>query len=92
MSTTHTIDAEYKGEERYSKLALAYTTEEEAQMINGAIKKFCEAECDLTPEIYTSSLSSGRKVIVIEYHDDYDRTAGKIFQQILKTLDVKIID
>ena len=92
MSTQHTIDAEYKGEERYSKLALAYTTEDEAKMINQSIKDFCEAKCDLIPEIYTSSLSNGRKVIVIEYHDDYDRTAGRIFQQILKKLDVKIID
>ncbi len=92
MSNTHTIDAEYKGEERYSKLALAYSTKEEETMINHAIKIACDKNCDLVPEIYTSELSNGRKVIIIEYHDDYDRTAGKVFKELLTTLDVKIID
>lgn len=92
MSATHTIDAEYKGEERYSKLALAYSTTEEEAMINEAVEKCCGDHCELTPEVYTSGLSNGRKVIVIEYHDDYDRAAGKVFTSILKKLDVQIID
>ena len=85
------IDAEYKGEERYSKLSLAYTTPEDEIKINKIIKE-TTPEFELTPEIYTSNLSNGKKVIVIEYHDDYDRAAGKVFEKILKILDITCLD
>ncbi len=82
-----TIDAEYKGEERYSKLSLAYATEEECQQINDAIKEITPS-CSLTPSIYNSDVSGGRKVIVIEYHDDYDREAGDVFEKLMTKLGI----
>ena len=83
-----TIDAEYKGEERYSKLSIAYTTDEDQKTVDNAIETATK-KTDLVPQFYTSDLSGGRKVIVIEYHDDYDREAGRVFEEILKILDIK---
>ena len=83
-----TIDAEYKGEERYSKLSVAYTGKEEKEQVDVAVHNATK-KSDLVPHLYTSDLSNGRQVLVIEYHDDYDREAGTIFEEILKALDIK---
>lgn len=83
-----TIDAEYKGEERYSRLSIGYINDEEKQKIDLAVDS-AVAKHHIKPEFYTSAVSNDRKVLVIEYHDDYDREAGTIFEEILKTLDIK---
>ncbi len=83
-----TIDAEYKGEERYSKLSIAYTTPEDKTRIDEAVNAITP-KYDLKPQFYTSNISNGRQVLVIEYHDDYDRQAGAIFEELLATLDIK---
>jgi len=85
------IDAEYKGEERYSKLSLAYATEDEHQRIEDAITE-CTPKCSLEAMIYTTNISNGRKVIVIEYHDDYNREGGEVFEAIMKKLDITSCD
>jgi len=81
------IDAEYKGEERYTKISLAYSTQEQYKKINGALEKVHE-DYSLEQNIYESDIANGRKVIVIEYHDDYDRQAGAIFEELMKTLQI----
>ena len=86
------IDAEYRGEERYSKLSLAYADADEEKRINDAITEGTATCTSLTPQIYTSKSSSGRKLIVIEYHDDYDRDANKVFEIILEKLDIKVCE
>lgn len=82
------IDAEYKGEERYTKISLAYSNEEQCAEINCGIDTVLK-DCPLDYEIYTSSIPNGRKVIVIEFHDDNDREGGKILDKLMKTLDIK---
>jgi hypothetical protein len=82
------IDAVYHGEERYAKLSLAFTTEEERQDIENAITVHTKGY-SIQPQVYTSDLSHGRKVIVIEFHDDYDRDAGVIFDNLLKSLGIE---
>ncbi len=82
------IDAIYHGEERYSKLSLAYTTEEEHQNIENALKE-ARKGVELQPQVYTTPVSNGKKVIVIEFHDDYDRNAGAVFDKMLGILDIK---
>lgn len=85
------IDAEYHGEERYSKLALAYKDESEREQIEGALSD-AQSLSSLTPNIYTTNISGGRSVLVIEYHDDYDREAGKVFDKILGTLGIEVCE
>ncbi len=81
------IDADYKGEERYTKISLAYDTDEQYKEINRALAAIHE-EHKLDRSVYLTESSSGRKVIVIEYHDDYDREAGEIFEKLMKMLDI----
>lgn len=83
------IDAEHRGEERYSKLSLAYANSDEEKRINDAIAEITP-QFSLIPMIYTSKTCDGRKLIIIEYHDDYDRDAGAVFEQLMKKLDIKI--
>lgn len=85
------IDAEYRSEERFAKLSLAYEGDEEKNKVDECIEKII-AQYDIKPELYTCSLSSGREVLVIEYHDDTDRKSGVIFEEIMKKLDIKSCD
>lgn len=82
------IDAEYKGEERYTKISLAYSNDEQCAEINTALDSVLK-ECTLDYNSYTSDIANGRKVIVVEFHDDYDREGGKILEKLMKKLDIK---
>ena len=81
------IDAEHKSEERYSKLSIAYETQEEEEKVVTATNQVIEHHT-IKPEIYTSALTGNKKVLVIEYHDDCDREAGAIFDDILQKLSI----
>ena len=85
------IDAEFRSEERFSRLALAYDGNEEKDKVNACIDEIT-AKYSLKPEIHSTAISHNREVTVIEYHDDMDREAGEIFEEIIKALDVKICD
>jgi intracellular sulfur oxidation DsrE/DsrF family protein len=85
------IDAEFRSEERFSRLALAHEGDEEKKKVNSCIDNIT-AKYTLKPEIHSTAISHGREVTVIEYHDDIDREAGEIFEEIIKTLDIKICD
>ena len=82
------IDAEYKGEERYTKISLAYSNEEQLAEINSALETVLKG-CTLDHNSYTSDISDGRKIIVTEFHDDYDREGGVILEKLMKILDIK---
>ncbi len=84
------IDAEYRGEERYSKLSLAYADADEEKRINSAIEEATNKFPGVEPQIYTSKTVDGRKLIIIEYHDDYDREANQVFEILLKRLDITV--
>jgi len=85
------IDAEFRSEERFSRLALAYDSKKEKDKVNSCIDKIV-AKYSLKPEIHSTAVSHNKEVTVIEYHDDVDREAGEIFEEIIKALDVKICD
>ena len=84
------IDAEVRSEERFSRLALAYESEEEKNCVCDCIEKIT-AKHKLTPtETYTTKVSNGKEVLVIEFHDDCNRETGEVFEEIIKSLDIKI--
>ncbi|MEA2111927.1 MAG: hypothetical protein U9P71_07760 [Campylobacterota bacterium] len=89
--STCAIDAEYRAEERYAKLSLAFTTDEEYQQINDVVIKET-ATLDTQPQLYTSNISKGRRVLVIEYHDDNNREIGQVFEMIMKKLNITMCD
>ena len=82
------IDAEFRSEERFSRLSLAYMNKEEKKRVWDCVEVII-AKHSMKPETYTTSISNDREVLVIEYHDDLDRKAGAIFEDIIKTLDIK---
>jgi hypothetical protein len=84
------IDAEVRSEERFSRIALAYENEEEKNCVNKCIETKT-AMYKLTPaETYTTKVSNGKEVLVIEFHDDCNRETGELFEAIIKDLDIKI--
>ena len=82
------IDAEFRSEERFSRLSLAYKGEEEKSKVCDCIEAII-AKHQIKPETYTTSISKGREVLVIEYHDDSNRESGAIFEAMIKALDIK---
>ena len=85
------IDAEFRSEERFSKLSLAYDGDDEKNKVHSCVEKII-AKHDIKPETYTCALSGGREVLVVEYHDDNSRESGDIFEDIMKELDIKECD
>ncbi len=82
------IIADHKSEERYTKLSLAYSTDQEKEQIEEAIQK-CTTGCTIEPIIYGGDVTGGMKMITIEYHDDCDREGGTVYENILCTLGIK---
>ena len=82
------IFADHKSEERYSKLSLVFSTEEERKMIEEVIA-LSTPLCSLEPNIYAGDVTNGKKMITIEYHDDCDREGGKVFDKIITELGIE---
>jgi len=83
------IDAEFRSEERFSRLSLAYECDAEKDAVKKLVEKIV-AKHNLEPEIYTTKVSNGKEVMVIEYHDDIHRQSGPIFDEIMKSLDITV--
>lgn len=81
------IVADHKSEELYTKLSLAYSTEEEHQLIEKAIAD-CTPLYSITPNIYGGAVTEGKRMITIEYNDDCDREGGKVYEAIIKQLGI----
>jgi hypothetical protein len=84
------IDAEFRSEERFSRLALAYKGNDEKNKVNECVDNIVSKYKNMKPEMHTTAISGGREVLVIEYHDDLDRESGEIFEEIIKTLDITV--
>jgi hypothetical protein len=82
------IDVRFASEERYCKISIGYDEEGEGSLVaccvDDSIKKY-----KIQPHMYTTNVNCGREVMVIEYHDDINREAGAIFEEIMKRLEIK---
>jgi len=85
------IDAEFRSEEKFSKLSLAYEGEEEGKLVCTTVDRII-AKYSIKPETYTCSISKGREVLVIEYQDDSNRESGEIFEEMMEALNIKKCD
>ena len=85
------IDAEFRSEEKFSKLSLAYEGETEGKLVCSTVETIT-AKYSIQPETYTCSISKGREVLVIEYQDDNMRESGEIFEEIMKALNITECD
>ena len=82
------IDAEVRSEEKFSRLSLAYESEDEKQIVEKCINEHTSKH-DMKPEMYTTKVANGKEVLVVEYHNDECRECGDIFENILCSLDIK---
>ncbi|WP_373070381.1 hypothetical protein [Sulfurimonas sp.] len=85
------IDAEFRSEERFSKLSIAYEGKDEGRLVCSTIDRIT-SKYEIKPETYTCNISHGREVVVVEYHDDIDRESGQIFEEIMKELNITSCD
>jgi hypothetical protein len=85
------IDAEFISEERFSRLSLAYHNVDEKDNVISTVEKIIN-KYPLKADIHFSDIDNNRSVMVIEYHDDINREAGEIFEEIMKALDIKQCD
>ena len=81
------MDAQYSGEERSLQLSIAYHVEDEGRLVCSTVDKIV-AKYPIKPETYTCNISDAKEVLIIEYHDDLDREAGVIFEEIMKELNI----
>ena len=82
------IDTEFRSEERFTRLSIAYDTAEEKECVNGHVNSIIAKYTKKPEEMYTTKVSNGKEVLVIEYHDDCGREAGDIFEDIMKSLNI----
>lgn len=82
------IDAEFRSEEKFTRLSVAYAGEDEKKEVCSCVESIL-SQYKLKPDLHTTSISDGREVLVIEYHDDLDRESGVIFEKIIHSLNIK---
>ena len=82
------IDAEFRSEERFARLSLAFCNKEEREKVVSKVEEIIN-KYPLKPDIHFSDVANGKAVMVIEYHDDNNREAGDIFEEIIHKLDIK---
>ena len=85
------VDAEFRSEEKFSKLSLAYKGEEEKKEVHSCVESIIQ-KYSMKPETYTCAISNNREVLVIEYQDDKGREAGNIFEEMMKKLNITHCD
>ena len=81
------LDAEFRSEEKFSRLSIAFESEDEKQKVNQEIDKIV-AKYPIQPEIYTTAVSNGKNVLVIEYGEDINRESGAIFEEMIQVLEI----
>jgi len=87
LESTNTIQAIHYSEERYSSLTFITKNKNEIQDVNTAIKKVTKAHT-FQPRVCITE--KGEKTeINVEFHDDYDKEAGVIFDELMCELNIK---
>jgi len=85
------IDAEFRSEERFSRLSLAFHNVNEKEKVLSTVDSIIN-RYPLKADIHISDIANDRTVMVIEYHDDVNREAGEIFEEIMKALNIDHCD
>ena len=81
------LDAEFRSEERFTRLSIAYDNQNEKKSVISEVERII-AKYSMQPETYTTAVSNGKEVLVIEYNDEISRESGTIFEEIIKALHI----
>lgn len=82
------IDAEFRSEERFTRLSVAYEGNEEKAKVHKCINEIITKH-SIEPELHTSEILNNREVLVVEYQDEDSREVGDVFEDIMKALEIK---
>ena len=82
------IDAEFRSEERFTRLSVAYKGSQEKQQVHACINAII-SKYSIQPETHTSEILNNREVLVVEYQDEDSREVGEVFEEIMKALEIK---
>ncbi|MDQ7044377.1 MAG: hypothetical protein Q9M32_00485 [Sulfurimonas sp.] len=82
------IDVEFKSEERYIRLSVAYEGNEEKEKVHSCMNRII-AKQSMKADTHTSQILNNREVLVVEYQDEDYREVGKVFDEIMKALEIK---
>ncbi|MCF6339982.1 MAG: hypothetical protein L3J10_04415 [Sulfurimonas sp.] len=85
------MDAIFRSEEKFFRLAIGYNTKEEGELVSSTIKDIV-SKYTIQPEIYICSEPNNRELYVTEYQDDTNRESGVIFEEIVKALNITKCD
>ena len=81
------ITAIHSHEERYERLELLYHDEAQKRKILDTLESLSwRPECQV--EVSTVEEGEGRGFVSIEFHDDYDKEAGPLFDALMKKLGI----
>jgi len=90
MGTLPEMEADFKSEERYARLKLIFKGSPEDELeVEKKVKEVTD-KYDLEPACCCIEGKNGSYQYNIEYHDDYDKESGDIFEDIMKHLNVKV--
>lgn len=82
------IDAEVKSEEMYVRLSVAYEGSEEKEKVHSCVESVV-SKYKLVADQHTSQILHNREVLVTDYHDEDPREVSRIFEEIMKALDIE---
>ena len=85
------MDAIFRSEEKFFRLAIGCETKEEEELVSSTIKGIT-SKYKIQPETYICDDSNNRKLHVTEYQDDINRESGAIFEEIIKALNITKCD
>jgi argonaute-like protein implicated in RNA metabolism and viral defense len=86
VNSQDSIEAIHYSEERYASLILIAKDQEDIRNINNALKKVSKTH-NIEPRVCITD-KGNKTEFNIEYHDDYDKESGDVFDEILKELDI----
>ena len=81
------IKAYHEMEERYSRLVLAYNSNEQRNHICNTVGKIIDT-FGVAPAVTITPGKDLSGEYSIEFHDDYDKQSGKFFEEVIKQLDI----
>ncbi len=83
------MEAIHHSEERYASLTLVTHSQDEIQKAREVVDSIVPKDEEIT---ISESEVDDIYEITIEYHDDYDKKSGDIFNEIIQSLNINQID
>jgi len=90
MTNLPAIEADFKSEERYARLKLIFKApNNEETAVADRVKEITD-KYSIDPICCCIEGKKGSFQYNIEYHDDYDKEASNIFEDIIKQLNISV--